>query len=58
MRSLAKDPVCGMTVNEKTAKFKTTHMGTTYYFCSAACQKSFENNPEKYTKAATPMHHH
>lgn len=45
---MAKDPVCGMTVDEKTAKFKSEHMGKTYYFCSSACKASFDENPTKY----------
>jgi len=28
------DPVCGMEVDEKTTKYKTEHMGKTFYFCS------------------------
>jgi YHS domain-containing protein len=46
---MAKDPVCGMTVDEKTAKFKSEHMGKTYYFCSQWCKASFDKNPMKYT---------
>ncbi|MCJ7635143.1 heavy metal translocating P-type ATPase [Candidatus Bathyarchaeota archaeon] len=38
---MAKDPVCGMYVNEKTAEFKVTVRGTTYYFCSQTCMKQF-----------------
>ncbi len=44
---MAKDPVCGMTVDEKTAKFKSDYMGTTYYFCSQTCKTSFDKNPTK-----------
>ena len=47
---MAKDPICGMEVNEETAKFKTEHMGKTYYFCSAICKEKFEENPHKYMK--------
>ena len=47
---MAKDLVCGMDVNEKTAKYKTTHKGKTYYFCAPGCQKAFEANPQKYIK--------
>jgi Cu+-exporting ATPase len=47
---MARDPVCGMTVNEKTAKYKATHEGTTYYFCSPGCKASFDANPTKYIK--------
>ncbi|MGQ0704137.1 MAG: YHS domain-containing protein [Gemmatimonadales bacterium] len=45
-----KDPVCGMTV-ENTAALKSTYQGTTYYFCSEQCQKTFDANPARY---ATP----
>lgn len=45
---MAKDPVCGMTVDEKTAKYKTTHVGKTYYFCSAGCKATFDKNPSKF----------
>ena len=38
---MAKDPVCGMYVDEKTAEFKATVRGTTYYFCSQTCMKEF-----------------
>ena len=37
-----KDPICGMYVDEKTAKIKKTMRGTTYYFCSDACLRQFE----------------
>ena len=47
---MVKDPVCGMEVDERTAKFKTENMGKTYYFCAPGCKKAFENNPKKYMK--------
>jgi len=47
---MAKDPVWGMDVNEKTAKYKTTYKGKTYYFCAPGCLRTFEANPEKYSK--------
>ena len=47
---MAKDPVCGMTVDEKSAKFKSEHMGKTYYFCSAMCKQKFDTSPNKYAK--------
>jgi YHS domain-containing protein len=46
---MAKDLVCGMSVNEKTAKFKSEHKGKTYYFCSQACKTTFDKNPARYT---------
>ncbi len=45
---MAKDLVCGMDVNEKTAKYKTVYKGKTYYFCAPGCKASFEEEPEMY----------
>jgi YHS domain-containing protein len=45
---MAKDPVCGMDVDEKTAQHKSEHQGTTYYFCAPGCKKAFEADPAKY----------
>ncbi len=44
----AKDPVCGMEVEEKKAAAKAAHQGTTYYFCAAGCKQKFDREPEKY----------
>ena len=49
MMKRAKDPVCGMEVDEKTAPAKSEHMGKTYYFCAPGCKKAFDENPAKYT---------
>jgi YHS domain-containing protein len=46
---MAKDPVCGMNVDEKTAKFKSENKGKTYYFCNPMCKATFDKNPGKYT---------
>lgn len=35
-----KDPICGMAVDPKTA-VHAEYLGTTSYFCSAACKKTF-----------------
>ena len=45
---MAKDPVCGMDVDEKKAAATADYQGRTYYFCAAACKRAFEKNPEKY----------
>jgi len=45
---MAKDPVCGMTVDESKAAATYNYKGVTYYFCAVACKKAFEQNPEKY----------
>ena len=47
---MAKDPICGMNVDEKTAKFKSDYKGKTYYFCSKMCKTTFDKNPAKYAK--------
>lgn len=39
--SMAKDPVCGMYVDEKEEALKATLRGTTYYFCSKTCMDIF-----------------
>src|SRR6204780_4379842 len=46
--SLARDPVCGMSVDPATAKLKADHAGTTYYFCSAGCRGKFVADPERF----------
>jgi Cu+-exporting ATPase len=42
---MAKDPVCGMIVDEKTA-LSAEIEGRQFYFCSSNCLKTFAN-PEK-----------
>jgi membrane fusion protein, copper/silver efflux system len=47
----AKDPVCGMDVDQKRAAAAgrtSEHNGTTYYFCSDLCKKQFDAEPAKY----------
>jgi uncharacterized protein len=50
---LAKDPVCGMTVDPEKTGHRSVHDGRTYYFCSAGCQESFEKDPDKYLTSKT-----
>lgn len=45
---MAKDPVCGMDVDEKKAAASLVYRGEIYYFCAAACKRAFENRPESY----------
>ena len=54
----AIDPVCGMTVEIKTAKHKAVHAGHAHYFCGAGCKTKFLANPAKYLavkKAEEPL---
>ena len=46
---MAKDPVCGMECDEKTAAAKSEYKDKTYYFCVPGCKKSFDADPEKYS---------
>ena len=45
---MVKDPVCGMMVDEKTAKLKSQYRGKTYYFCAQACKVTFDKSPTRY----------
>lgn len=47
---MAKDPVCGMDVEEQSAAGKSVYQGETYYFCAAFCKEKFDKNPEQYVK--------
>src|SRR5581483_204097 len=49
--SVAVDPICGMTVDEKTAPAMSDYQGKTYYFCAVGCRKAFEENPEAALKS-------
>lgn len=55
---MAKDPVCGMDVDQATAAGKSEHMGQTYYFCSSGCKKSFDDSPMKYISKGHEGHEH
>jgi P-type Cu+ transporter len=45
---LAKDPVCGMSVDPATAKHRAEHADATYYFCSAGCRGKFVAEPARF----------
>ncbi len=46
---MAKDPVCGMMVDEKKAKLKSDYSGKTFYFCAPSCKATFDKSPAKFT---------
>jgi len=48
--TMLRDPVCGVILNEKTAKFKINHEGKKYYFCSVDCKKKFKRNRSKFVR--------
>ena len=41
------DPVCGMTIKEKTAVFTSSYKGLGYFFCSDKCKAAFDKDPER-----------
>ncbi|MGD0762994.1 MAG: heavy metal translocating P-type ATPase [Roseiarcus sp.] len=47
-RGELKDPVCGMSVNLASAKFKAEFSGATYFFCSPSCRDKFVADPRRY----------
>lgn len=47
---MATDPVCKMTIDEKTAAGKSEYNGKTYYFCALGCKAKFDANPAAYVK--------
>jgi len=51
---MAKDLVCGMEVDPKTARAKTEYEGKTYYFCAPGCKVTFEKEPQRYVKGGAP----
>jgi YHS domain-containing protein len=56
---MAKDPVCNMEVDEKTAPAKYEYKGKVYYFCAPGCKTAFEKDPERFLKdQGQQMHHH
>lgn len=47
---MAIDPICKMTVDEKTAQYTREYKGKKYYFCAPGCKKTFESDPERYIR--------
>ena len=61
---MAKDPVCGMQVDEKKAAGQSSYQGKLFYFCSAACKAKFDQSPapasfiSNVPVASTARNHH
>lgn len=50
------DPVCGMTIDPKTAKGgKSTFEGQDYYFCNPKCKTKFDADPKSYVQKASTV---
>jgi YHS domain-containing protein len=41
------DPVCGMTL-ESSARGQSEFNGTTFFFCTTACKREFDDKPATY----------
>ncbi len=48
------DPVCGMLVPENQDRFTCNIEGDRFYFCTEACRRRFQENPDKYLQAGSP----
>lgn len=55
---MAKDPVCGMDVDPKTAAGQSEYQGQMYYFCSVGCKKAFDKEPARYVGKPAGGHQH
>lgn len=45
---MARDPVCGMEIEEAQAADTAEYEGRTYYFCSVNCADEFREGPARY----------
>ena len=55
--STTNDPVCGMTVDPRSAKYRAEHEGESYVFCSAHCLEKFKAEPTRYLDPAGNCNH-
>jgi len=51
VRIESKDPICGMTVDNVSAKFRSEFSGRTVHFCCRHCKEMFDQNPDQYRAA-------
>jgi xanthine dehydrogenase accessory factor len=51
VRIESKDPICGMTVDNVSAKFRSEFSGRIVYFCCRHCKEMFDQNPDRYRAA-------
>ena len=49
-----RDPVCGMSVDPRTAQYRAQRDGSTVYFCSEHCRTTFLAEPDSYSAPHTP----
>ena len=46
--ALATDPVCGMSVQIASARYRSEASGRLFYFCGARCKQMFDQDPMRY----------
>ena len=44
----ARDPICGMTVETATARYRSDWAGRSVYFCCLRCKEQFDVEPQRY----------
>jgi P-type Cu+ transporter len=54
VKTITRDPVCGMEVNRSTSLATSRHRENVYHFCSTGCKEQFEHDPERYLRADSP----
>jgi P-type Cu+ transporter len=52
--TVARDPVCGMSVDPRRTAHRHAFDGHTHYFCSAGCRGKFAADPAKYLQPKPP----
>jgi Cu+-exporting ATPase len=57
-KALARDPVCGMSVDPATSKHRFDYRGEAFHFCSAGCRTKFAADPAKYLDKTKPQPQH
>ncbi len=57
-KKIIKDPVCGMNIDPKKAKFTLNQKGKTYYFCSEKCFSKFNDKTISKKKKIVSSHNY
>ncbi len=52
---MAKDPVCGMEVDQKACTYESEYGGQIYFFCSRGCLLDFQEKPSDFVEEHKPQ---
>ncbi len=47
----AKDPICGMSIDARKAKYRSEFDGRLFCFCCGGCKQTFDKQPDRYVPA-------